>query len=159
MSRRTTLTSNLYHSKYVWFISLVIQIHNFKKIRMVRIYRIRQILLFGKCFKKNYWIFSQSFRLIMENNFIQIGCLGWHCSSLHDRLLHTFVYVYINFTSNVTFPMGSRTRYLATIQRTTVWKLEKEKMKQHGNIVCAGHFWTCLCYIHDMIYTYVYTSV
>ena len=42
---------------------------------------------FGKCFKKNYWIFSQisqfylkvlSFRLIMENNFIQMAASAGH---------------------------------------------------------------------------------
>ena len=44
-------------------------------------------LFFGKCFNKNYWIFSQisffylqvqSFRLIMENNFIQMAASADH---------------------------------------------------------------------------------
>ena len=50
-------------------------------------------LFFWIMLKKNYWIFSQisflklqCFRLIKENNFIQIAALGWPCSSLHYQL-------------------------------------------------------------------------
>ena len=37
MSMRTMLTSNSYHSKYVWFLSLLILIHNFRKILIILI--------------------------------------------------------------------------------------------------------------------------
>ena len=41
MSMLTTLTSNSNHSKYVWFISLFIEIHNLRKILSILINMIR----------------------------------------------------------------------------------------------------------------------
>ena len=37
MSMNTMLTSNSYHSKYIWYISILIQIRNFKKIQSSRV--------------------------------------------------------------------------------------------------------------------------
>ena len=38
------------------------------QIKLASLYRVRQIVFFGKCFKKNFWIFSQTSFFIWKSN-------------------------------------------------------------------------------------------
>ena len=98
MSMHTTLRSNSQHSKYIWFIRLLIQIHNFRKILIIlrnNLSDSNHSLKFiqgppNTFFLENplkkllnifsNFFFTQSFRLIIENNFIQMaasaGCVA-----------------------------------------------------------------------------------
>ena len=77
------------------------------------LYRFRQIPCFlGKCFKKKYWIFSQiffylkiqSFRLIMENNFIQMAASAGHivACTIGPIFQHIIDSVQLYFTNSFT---------------------------------------------------------
>ena len=79
-------------------------------------YRVRQITFF-KCFKNNYWIFLQisfcfywkvpSFRLIMENNFIQMVAQAGHAVAytIDPISMHIIYCVQLYFTNTYIQPL------------------------------------------------------
>ena len=80
----------------------------------IRKYRVRQItFFFGKCFKNKrlnilsnffFYLKVQSFRLIMENNFIQMAASAGHAvaSTIGPILKHIIICEQLHFTNSFT---------------------------------------------------------
>ena len=82
-------------------------------LKMFENYRVRQITFFGKCFEKNllnissnsfFYLNVQSFRLIMENNFIQMAASAGHAvtNTIGPISKHIIDCVQLYFTNGFT---------------------------------------------------------
>ena len=79
-------------------------------------------IYFGKCFKKNYWIFSQIFfffRLIMESNFIQMAASAGHAVAYTICPIFKYIIdcVQLYFTNGFTHQLS-----LACRRNTYLWR-------------------------------------